>query len=95
MTKLYKNYIETNLLNSVAFLRSLGYISQIVGGLHLAGTISLLGAIPLVFWGDKDYLINKPGDYLKKNALQIHSYAGIVTAIPIIYYGLNYFLQTK
>ena len=81
--------IKENLLKIVATLRAGGYLSQIYGGLHLAGGISLLGAIPLILWGHKNS--KESGSYLKNNALKIHSYAGAITAIPLITGGLaNY-----
>ncbi len=83
----------------VVILRLLGYISQFVSGLYLAGFITSLCAIPLIIWPSS---VRNNGataksiyGYLKTNALAIHSYAGMISTLPIISYGVINYLETE
>lgn len=93
MNKVKVSRSNDYLLNLVAFIRSLGYLGQISGGLYFAGTLSFIGALPLIIYGDNKYSKSK-FSLIKNNALAIHSYAGVITAIPIIVYGITGFNKT-
>lgn len=88
MTKFLLGTVKDNLLNFVALLRSLGYASQIAGGLYIAGSLSLLGAIPLIIWGNKEPKDDDKQNIFQRNALSIHAYAGALTAIPLVFHGI-------
>lgn len=83
------------LFKIVIGLRAAGYLCQTFSGLPIAGIINFICTLPLILWGEKKVITTfVPVSFLSTQAIKIHSIAGGVSSLIIVYQQLaTYFIN--
>lgn len=84
------------LFKVVIALRAAGYLCQTFSGLPIAGFINFICTLPLILWGEKKALTTSVLiSFLSARAVKIHSIAGGVSSLIIVYHQLSIYFTNR